>query len=253
MCYNLFMNTKKIFENQNSIPAMILGIAFIIAIIIAGGFALSAKNSGNTLTSTGSAKVHVTSDSGKFSGSVIAYGAQYELPQKYRDMEVHTARVKKYLLDNGVTEEELTISPVTQFEQYNYNNNDAGQPKQFQLSQMISVDSTDVEKITKISNGVSEIAKAGVLFQTNGAQYFYSKLADLRVSLLGEAVVDAKARAKEIAGASGGNVGKLKSATSGVVQVLAPNSIDTSDYGTYDTSTIEKDVMVTVRATFIIR
>lgn len=247
------MNTKKIFETQNSIPATILGVAFIIAIIIAGGFALSAKNSGNTLTSTGSAKIHVTSDSGKFSGAVLAYGTQFELPQKYRDIEIHTARVKKYLLDNGVTEAELTISPVTQFEQYDYNNNGAGAPKQYQLNQTVSVDSTDVAKITKISNGVGEIAKSGVLFQTNGAQYFYSKLADLRVSLLGEAVVDAKARAKEIAGASGGSVGKLKSATSGVVQVLAPNSIDTSDYGTYDTTTIEKDIMVTVRATFIIR
>lgn len=232
---------------------MILGVAFIVAIIIAGGFALSAKNSGNTLTSTGSAKVHVTSDSGKFSGSVIEYGAQFELPQKYRDIEIHTARVKKYLLDNGVTEAELTISPVTQFEQYDYNNNSAGAPKQYQLNQIVSVDSTDVAKITKISNGVSEIAKTGVLFQTNGAQYFYSKLADLRVSLLGDAIKDAKARAKEIAGASNASVGKLKSATSGVVQVLAPNSIDTSDYGTYDTTTIEKDVMVTVRATFIIR
>lgn len=244
------MNTRKIFETPNSIPATILGVAFIIAIIIAGGFALSAKNSGNTLTSTGSAKTSVVSDSAKFSGSVIAYGMQFELPTKYREVEANTAKVKAYLLANGVTEEELTISPITQFEQYNYENNG---PKQFQLSQIIAVDSTDVEKITKISNGITEVARGGVLFQTNGAQYFYSKLADLRVSLLGDAVIDAKARAREIAKASGGNVGKLKSATSGVVQVLAPNSIDTSDYGTYDTSTVEKDVMVTVRATFIIK
>jgi hypothetical protein len=166
-------------------------------------------------------------------------------------MEIHTARVKKYLLDNGVTEEELTISPITQFEQYDYNNNSG--PKQFQLSQVVSVNSSDVAKITKISNGISEIAKSGVLFQTNGAQYFYTKLADLRVSLLGDAIRDAKARGREIAGASNDSVGKLKSATSGVVQVLAPNSIDTSDYGTYDTSTIDKDIMVTVRATFVIR
>ncbi len=247
------MNTKNIFETPNSIPAAILGVAFIIAIIIAGGFALSAKNSGNTLTATGSAKVHVTSDSAKFSGSVIAYGSQFELPTRYREIDQSTTKVKAYLLANGVTESELTISPVTQFEQYDYRNDGLPSAKQFQLSQVISVDSTDVEKITKISNGITEVARSGVLFQTNGAQYYYSKLADLRVSLLGDAIKDSKARAKEIAKASGASVGKLKSATSGVVQVLAPNSIDTSDYGTYDTSTIEKDVMVTVRATFIIR
>ncbi len=247
------MEIKNIFEKQNATAAGILGVAFIIVAIIAGIFLGNLRTSGNVLTSTGSAKTHVTSDSAKFSGSVIAYGTQYELPARYKEIDANTAKVKEYLLKNGVTEDELTISPVTQFEQYDYNNSGVPQPKQFQLSQMVSVDSTDVAKVTKISNGISDIAKAGVLFQTNGAQYFYSKLADLRVSLLGDAIKDAKARAGEIAKASGSNVGKLKSATSGVVQVLAPNSIDTSDYGTYDTSTIEKDVMVTVRASFIIK
>lgn len=245
------MNIKQIFDKQNATAAGIVSVALVVVAIIAGIFLSNLRSSGNVLTSTGSAKTSVTSDSAKFSGSVIAYGAQFELPTRYKELEASTAKVKKYLMDSGVTEAELTISPITQFEQYDYNNNDG--PKQFQLSQMISVNSDDVDKVTKISNGVSDIAKSGVLFQTNGAQYFYSKLADLRVSLLGEAVQDAKARAKEIAKASGSGVGKLKSATSGVVQVLAPNSIDTSDYGTYDTSTVEKEVMVTVRATFIIR
>ncbi len=245
------MQIKQIFEKQNATAAGVLGASLIVMAIVAGIFLSNLRSSGNVLTSTGSAKTSVISDSAKFSGSVIAYGAQFELPTRYKEMEASTAKVKAYLLENGVTEEELVISPITQFEQYDYNN--TGGPKQFQLSQMISVNSADVEKVTKISNGVSAIAKSGVLFQTNGAQYFYSDLASLRVSLLGEAVKDAKARAKEIAKASGGNVGKLKSATSGVVQVLAPNSIDTSDYGTYDTTTVEKEVMVTVRATFIIR
>lgn len=73
------------------------------------------------------------------------------------------------------------------------------------------------------------------------------------MSLLGAAVSDAKARAEQIAGATKQKVGKLKSAQSGVVQVLRSNSIDVADYGMYDTSTIEKEVMVTVRATFLVQ
>jgi hypothetical protein len=34
------------------------------------------------------------------------------------------------------------------------------------------------------------------------------------------------------------------------VQVLKVNSTDVSDYGAYDTSTIEKEVMVTITAVF---
>jgi len=34
------------------------------------------------------------------------------------------------------------------------------------------------------------------------------------------------------------------------VQVMPVNSVDISDYGNYDTSTIDKDVMVTVKTIF---
>jgi hypothetical protein len=247
------MSDCKIIEKENVLPALILGASLVIAVIIGGIFVKSIRNSSNTLTSTGSAKMHVVSDSAKFSGSVVAYGTQIQLPSRYQEIDTNTAKVKAYLLEKGATEEEISIAPVTLIEQYNYSSNSANEPKQYQLNQVITVNSTDVKLVTDIADGISEIAKKGVLFQTNGAQYLYSKLADLRISLLGDAIKDAKARVGEIAKASSAKVGNLKSATSGVVQVLAQNSIDTSDYGTYDTSTIEKDVMVTVRATFVIK
>jgi hypothetical protein len=71
--------------------------------------------------------------------------------------------------------------------------------------------------------------------------------------MLTEAIKDAKARAEKIANSSGKRVGVIKSASMGVVQVLSPNSVDVSDYGTYDTSTINKEVMVTVKALFTIK
>jgi hypothetical protein len=39
----------------------------------------------------------------------------------------------------------------------------------------------------------------------------------------------------------------------GVFQVTAPNSIDISDYGTYDTSSVRKQITAIVRASFTIR
>lgn len=244
---------KQIFEKPNTYPAAILGAALVIAVIVAGLFVSSLRNSGNVLTTTGSAKLSVVADSGKLSGSVLAYATEFDLASGYKKIDRDTAKVKDFLIKSGATEDEITISPVVLNEQYNYGNNDASQPKRYELRATVSLDSQDVEKITRISNSADDLAADGVLFQTYGAQYFYSKLAEARISLLGDALKDAKSRAKEIAKASGGNIGKLKTATSGVVQVLPPNSIDISDYGTYDTSTVEKDVMVTVRATFFVR
>lgn len=246
------MDWKQIFDKQNATAAGIIGVALVLVAIIGGSVASNMRNSGNTLTSTGSAKMSVTSDSGKLSGSVLAYATEFDLAAGYAKIDRDTNKVKDFLLKSGATAEEITISPVVLNEQYDYNN-DASSPKRYELRATVSVDSKDVAKITTISNAVDDLAAQGVLFQTYGAQYFYSGLANARVSLLGDAIRDAKARAKEIARASGGRVGKLKSATSGVVQVLPPNSIDVSDYGSYDTSTVEKEVSVTVRASFIIR
>jgi uncharacterized protein len=72
----------------------------------------------------------------------------------------------------------------------------------------------------------------------------------LRISLLSDAIKDAKARAQKIAESSGKQVGAIQSANMGVVQVMQVNSVDISDYGAYDTSTIDKDVMVTVKTIF---
>jgi hypothetical protein len=68
--------------------------------------------------------------------------------------------------------------------------------------------------------------------------------------LLSSVVRDVRRRAEEIAESGGLKVGKVISARSGVAQVLAPNSVEISDYGTYDTSTKEKEIMLTVNVTF---
>jgi hypothetical protein len=88
------------------------------------------------------------------------------------------------------------------------------------------------------------------MVSTQSLEYYYSKLPDLRVSLLEDAVKDAKLRAEKIAAGTGRRVGSVRAASSGVVQVLSPNSVDISDYGNYDTSSVDKDVMVTVKASF---
>jgi hypothetical protein len=92
-----------------------------------------------------------------------------------------------------------------------------------------------------------------LVVEVQPVQYLYTKLADIRSNLFAEAIKDARVRAEAIASTSGGKVGKIKSAATGVVQVLPPQSSDVTDYGTFDTSTMNKEVMVTARATFNLR
>ncbi|MBM3705678.1 MAG: DUF541 domain-containing protein, partial [Actinobacteria bacterium] len=110
--------------------------------------------------------------------------------------------------------------------------------------------SNDVQAITSMAQNVQMLIDKGVIYSTYSLEYYYTGLPQLRIELLKDAVADAKLRAQKIAESTGLEVGSIKSANAGVVQVLQVNSTEISDYGAYDTSTIEKEVMVTVTAIF---
>jgi hypothetical protein len=172
------------------------------------------------------------------------------LKDGYATMATDLSSVKAFLKANNVADDAITVQPITMTEDWNNNGPVVQEAKRYTLTQSIEIKSPDVNGITALAQKSSDLIDKGVLFQSQGLEYYYTQLADLRVSMLGDAIKDAKDRAQQMAKAGGQRVGSLQSASSGVVQVLSRGSVDVSDYGSYDTSKIEKDVMVTVRATF---
>ena len=91
---------------------------------------------------------------------------------------------------------------------------------------------------------------AGVPLTVQPVQYIYTQLPKLRPSLLADATRDAQQRARVLTAATGAHLGKLRGVDVGVFQVTSPNSTQVSDYGTYDTTTRDKDVTAVVNVTF---
>lgn len=247
------MNTEywKTFIRNQFVPlAAILGVALLLAAFVGAWAALSIKSYDNTLSVTGSAKQEVQADSVRFTFSFSHTVPESGLAAGNQVIESDLAKVKAFLKENGVEDSEITIDPVMTNQVYDSN---SSAPTRYMLTRTVKISSTRVDDIGKLAQVISSLTSQGVLIQANSPEYYYTKLADLRVSLLGDAIKDAKERANAIAKESGQHVGRLQSSTSGVVQVLAPNSIDVSDYGQYDTSSVAKEVMVTVRATFFVQ
>jgi len=232
------------------VPA-IIGVSLVIAAIVASYTFYAVRAMDNVLTVTGSAKTAVTSDTVKWKMSIARKVSESNLSTGYPLLAKDIDAARNFLTANGVPAEAITVSPAYTEEIYKYDQN-AG-PREFNLRQEITVQSTDVQGIDVLSKRITELAAKGIFVQWNNVEYYVSNLPELRVSLLADAITDAKARAEQIAKAGGQGVGALKAASSGVVQVLAPNSIEVTDYGSYDTSSIEKEVMVTARATFFVR
>lgn len=229
-------------------PAVISGLALIIGASIFGGLYYQAQlnNSKDSLSVTGSAKTHVTADQAKLVVN-ISRASVADLAVGYREIARDLNLTRDLLRKSGVDDGSVVESPVSMFQNYDSMN---GGRVTYQINQSVTVQSGDVAKMTEVSKKIPSLAEQGAIVSVATLEYYYSKLPDLRISLLTDAVKDAKSRAEKIADGTGRKVGGVQSASSGVVQVLTPNSVDVSDYGSYDTSSIEKDVMVTTKVVF---
>lgn len=233
-------------------PAVILALAIVIGSALGAYGLYAGRRQPETLEVTGSAKHAIASDTVRWTTLFSRSVTQEDLRQGHQQMTDDLKKVLAFYAAKGHPESDLTVSPVQMEQDYSYNQlPDA--PKRYALRQTVELVSSDIEGVTAMSKGIQALIEQGVIFSTTGLEYTYSKLPELRVSLLGDAVKDAQARAQAIAEAGGKGIGPLTTASVGVVQVLAPNSTEVSDYGSYDTSHVEKEVMVTVRASFIIR
>jgi uncharacterized protein len=235
----LWLNTK-----------FILGLAIIISTLIGAYSFYQIKSFDNTLTVTGSTSKAVTSDHVRWVGSISRIVTLDTLKTGYANMATDLATVQSFLKEKNIPSDQIVTSAVSMDQNYDQAQ---GAPRTYTLRQTIEVNSADVNGITDIAKNINPIIEKGVIFSTQSLEYTYTKLPEERVAMLSDAVKDAKARAASLAKSSGKSVGQLKSASSGVVQVMSANSLEVSDYGSYDTSKIEKNIMMTVKASFTLK
>ena len=229
---------------------IVLGGSFIVAALLGSVTVFRIRAQNDIVSVTGSAKMQVTSDQAKWTTQISRTVRESALKGGYDQIARDLELVKTFMANQGIEQDEMTINPVNMYEVYEQN-----QPvdKRYTLSQTITVQSGDVAKVTRASNAIGAVIGQGAIFSSVALEYYYSKLPEARIALLSQALDDAKARANELAKNSGNKIGRLKSASSGVVQVQSLNSTDISDYGMYDTSQVEKQITVTVKAGFSLK
>ena len=230
--------------------AVIMGVCLIISAVIASYTFYLVRTPEDTLSVTGSVKEKVTSDLAKWTSNFSRTVPAEDLILGYDQMKADQDKVLEFFLDNGFEEGDVIISPVFMEQLYMY---DPNAPKENVLRQIVTIQASDVDKITYMAKNTQKLIDVGVIFSTQSLEYYYTKLPELRISLIPDAINDAKLRAQKIAEGSGKKIGAIKSANLGVVQVLPVNSTEVSDWGTYDTSTIEKEIMIPVNVTFTLK
>jgi len=229
-----------------------LALGLVASSLILAWAYTNKKKGDEAVTVTGSAKKRIKSDLVTWSSSV-SYQAP-ELSSAYKRLSENVPKIKKYLLAKGLKEDQITISAISSqtLKGRDDNGNATSEIAGYSLRQYVEVRSDNVELVAKIARESTELIDQGILIESSAPQYYYTKLGDLKVEMLGEAAKDAKSRAEQIAASTGNSIGTIRSARMGVMQITAADSTEVSDYGISDTSTIDKEITAVVNASFAV-
>jgi len=233
-------------------------IAFAIAAIICAFIFSNAYKykfkSANTINVTGLADKSFESDQIVWNGTFSR--KNYELKTAYSAVKEDETTIKNYLKAKGINDNEMVFSAITINKEFD--TKFAADGRQigneftgYSLSQTITIDSKDLNKVEKISREITELIQDGIELNSSTPNYYYNKLSELKLDLLAKASADAKQRAETIAKNSGGDLGNIKKCNMGVFQITGLDSNEDFSYGgAFNTSSRLKKASITVKVEY---
>jgi hypothetical protein len=240
----------------------VAAVALIICTVLVTRAFIEVKGTETMIRVTGSARKAIKSDFIIWNGRVSARAESVN--DAYAGVKAGIERARAYLVANGVPKEEVFALPITTRtlyaplprEQSDYMEGGTVYRKieAYELSQALEVRSTKVDLVDKLSRQVTEIISGGFIFESDAPQYWYTKLGELKVEMLGEAAKDARSRAEQIAANSGCKVGRVRFARMGVMRIVpAYSTSEPNEYGELDTSSLDKEVVAIVTIGYSVR
>ena len=176
------------------------------------------------------------------------------LKDSYDQLAKDTGVVHAKLLEYGFTEPEINVFAAHVDDEVRISEKGikTNEVEGYRLTQIIELVTGKPEAIDKASKKITEVIAQGVNIASEQPQFTFTKLEGLKLELIGAASKNAFDRAEVIASKAGSHIGRIRSASQGVFQIVPVGSTETSDYGTYDTSTIDKTVKAVVTIDFML-
>jgi hypothetical protein len=206
--------------------------------------------------------IHVTGmGSRNFDSDLIVWRGSFsktsnDLAAASAALEADRNTIKSYLMGKGIQENEIVFSAMEIKKNYDETRNSNGDITAtaltgYSLSQMVAIESSEVSKVEQISREVTELIASGVEFYSEIPEFYYTKLAELKVEMVSEATSDARLRAEKIAQSAGGELGSLQSAEMGIFQIVGQNSDEDYSWGgAFNTSSRRKTASITMQLNF---
>lgn len=244
--------------------ALIIGVSLIVCckvgvIGLIDSVGSYKKETTREITIKGYATEQVTSDMVTWSGHYQITAANST--DGYNQLSHQKDIIAKYMSDHGVSNDEIYFSAIGLSDESDWGYDEAGHwvcsSTYVVLDQTFTITSSNIDLITEISRSCSDLLSQGIRIESYKPQYSYTKLDDLKMSMLSVAAADALDRAGKITEGGGGALGSLKEAKLSNISVtpLYDNAEKLGEsyyYGKVEKSLAskEKEITVTVSCTY---
>ncbi|MFM7050918.1 MAG: SIMPL domain-containing protein [Planctomycetota bacterium] len=235
----------------------LLGACIAFAVLGASdkiGLAVRTMKQENVIRVKGVAELDIASDRGAWWTGVS--GRAPTLAEADAGREQAMAALRAFVLAKGFTDDELSVGSVSISKVYKRDEkgNATNELEAYVLSQSLGVRSSKLELMRKAANEVTgALVKQGFEASTGTPSFTVSTIEKTKLDLLEKATANAYERAQTLARGSGSAVGGLVSASQGVYQIVARGNAGSSEYGEYDTDTIDKTARVVVTLEYAVR
>lgn len=242
---------------MKSAKFIIPGIAAIVCAFVLGNAYTYKFRAQDTVVVTGLGETEFASDLIVWSGAITAEAAN--AAAGYAQIETSKRKVQEYLAAKGIPAEAVVFDFVNVNKQfapvYNAGGSWAGQRfTGYELRQRFTVESKEVDKVEAVSREMSSLIAQGVSIEAYQPDYYYTRLDDVKLSLIERASADARTRAEKIAANAGAKIGKVRSARMGVFQITGANTNEEfSAGGSFNTASRQKKARITMRIEYRVK
>lgn len=254
----------KLFEKIKSAKSKIRVGVLMIAIVLAGGFALGGYFIGNgvyqsmakrTVTVKGLAEKDVVADMAIWNIKISRVGGDLTALQSGVDSDLN--KIKSFLKNAGFSVDEIQNLRIQVRDKFaGYSDAELKSQKnegRYVIETGVMVRSNNVNLIDSVSRRLGELVRQGITITEDysGPIYIFNGLNDIKISMIEQATRNATDAGRQFAKDANARLGKIQSANQGIFSIESRDPID--QWSNNEKQSINKKVRVVSTITFYLR
>jgi hypothetical protein len=162
--------------------ALAISVAIVAAAAIFGSAWSAGRAKSEVIAVTGLAQQDFVSDLIVWRASYGRQGAT--VAEAYAQLRSDAQQVQNFLVQRGIPQTEIVISAVAiapEYREVQLGDRVETVFDGYKLTQNVSVESKRVDKVEQLSREISQLIDAGIILNSQQPQYYYTKLAELKL------------------------------------------------------------------------